>query len=58
MAVADFHAVAGLGELGGRLPADLDADIVMGALGAIGHIVRGSVQHAHRGGHLVVHSVV
>ena len=47
LVVVDFDGVARLGEGGGRLAANLDADVVESALGTIGNVVRSPIQDLH-----------
>ena len=49
----ELYAVALLWKIGGCLPADLDANVVLFALGTVGSVVRALVQDAHCRGNLV-----
>ena len=50
--IADLYAVAGLGEQGRGLAADLDAYVVQGAICAVGYRIAGPVQDTHCGRNL------
>ena len=56
--VANFNAITRFGEHGGRLATDLDADVIEGPLGTVGHVVGLAVQYPHCSGNFVGDLVV